>query len=87
MLLKSGRCFHTTTIVRETQESSRGKMMTSNPINMHIPPFRGRNDAKTYPKWEIKVKLIFDYHNYTRANKVKLVAAKFIDYGLVWWIK
>ena len=52
---------------------------------MNIPSFLGRNDPKAYLDWEKKVELIFDFHNYSEAKKVKLVVIKFIDYAIIWW--
>ncbi|KAG9458137.1 hypothetical protein H6P81_002645 [Aristolochia fimbriata] len=46
---------------------------------------RGRNDPEAYLEWERKIELIFACHNYEEEKKVKLVAAKFSDYALVWW--
>ena len=43
-----------------------------NSIKMKIPSFKGMNDAKTYLEWERKVEHIFECHNYSEINKVKL---------------
>lgn len=45
-----------------------------NSIKMKISPFKGRNDAEAYLKWESKVELVFDYHNYNEGKKIKLAA-------------
>lgn len=63
-----------------------------NPINMKIPQFKSWNDAEVYLEWEMKVKIIFECHNYSeekkvysKEKKVKLVAVEFTYYDLVWW--
>ena len=35
--------------------------------------------------WEKKIELIFDSHNYSKENRVRLVVVEFQDYTLVWW--
>lgn len=55
-----------------------------NSIKMRIPPFKDRNDAEAYLKWERKVELVFDCH-YHEEKKIKLIAVVFTDYALVWW--
>ena len=52
-------------------------------IKMKIPPFQGRNDPEAYLGWEKKIELIFDCHNYSEENKVKLAVIEFQDYALV----
>ena len=54
-------------------------------IKMKIPHFQGRNDLEAYLGWEKKIELIFDCHNYSEENKVKLAVVEFQDYALVWW--
>ena len=54
-------------------------------IKMKIPPFQGRNDLEAYWRWEQKIELIFDCHNYSKEKKVKLAVVEFQDYALVWW--
>ncbi|KAK3189530.1 hypothetical protein Dsin_029091 [Dipteronia sinensis] len=36
-------------------------------------------------KWEKRIKLVFDCHDYSELNKVKLAAIEFTDYAIVWW--
>ena len=55
------------------------------PIKLKIPSFQGKNDPEAYLEWEKKVYWIFDCHNYSEANKVKLVVIEFTDYALIWW--
>ena len=45
-------------------------------IKLNIPPFKGKNDPEAYLEWEC--------NNYEEDQKVKLVAAEFSDYALVW---
>ncbi|XP_010546452.1 PREDICTED: uncharacterized protein LOC104818534 [Tarenaya hassleriana] len=54
-------------------------------IKMEIPNFSGRNDAEIYLEWERKVEMVFDCHRYSELKKVKLAAARFNDYALLWW--
>ena len=52
---------------------------------MEIPSFLGRNDLEAYLEWENKVELIFDFHNYFEAKKLKLVVIELIDYAIILW--
>ncbi|XP_044497617.1 uncharacterized protein LOC123219690 [Mangifera indica] len=52
---------------------------------MKIPAFHGKSDPEAYLEWEKKVERVFECHNYTKENKVKLAAVEFIDYASVWW--
>ncbi len=54
-------------------------------IKMKIPAFFGKNDPDVHLERERQVDLIFNYHNYTKKKKVKLVALEFKDYAIVWW--
>ena len=54
-------------------------------IKMKIPSFEGKSDAEVYLEWEKKVEFIFDCHQYSKENKVKLATVEFTDYALVWW--
>jgi len=35
----------------------------------------------------MKIEHVFSCNDYTKGQKVKLAAAKFLDYTLVWWNK
>ena len=52
---------------------------------MKVPSFQGKNDPEAYFEWEMKVQFVFDCHNYTDHKKMKLAAAEFTDYAIVWW--
>ncbi len=52
---------------------------------MKMPSFQGKNDAEAYLEWEMKVEMIFAYHNYSEEKKMKLEAAEFSSYSSVWW--
>jgi hypothetical protein len=54
-------------------------------IKMKIPSFQGKNDPEAYLKWEKKVELIFECHNYSEEKKVKLAVIEFTDYAIIWW--
>ena len=54
-------------------------------IKMKVPSFQGKSDPEVYFEWETKVQFVFDCHNYTDYKKVKLAAAEFTDYAIVWW--
>ena len=54
-------------------------------IKMKIPAFQGKSDPKAYLEWEKKMELVFDCHNYSELNKVKLAAIEFTYYAIVWW--
>ena len=51
-------------------------------IKMKIPSFQGRNDLEASFKWNKKAELIFDFHNYSKAKKVKLAVIEFTDYAI-----
>ena len=54
-------------------------------IKMKIPSFQGKNDPEAYLEWEKKVKLIFEWHNYSKEKKVKLAVIEFTNYTIIWW--
>eukprot|EP00256_Glycine_max_P065426 XP_025980021.1 uncharacterized protein LOC112998183 [Glycine max] len=56
-------------------------------VKLNVPPFKGRSDPDAYLDWEMKTELIFSCNDYTDEQKVKLAAAEFSDYALVWWHK
>ena len=51
-------------------------------VKLNIPPFKGNSDPETYLEWELRIEHIFSYEE---AQKLKLAAAEFSDYALVWW--
>lgn len=73
---------------REPRRNPRGRDRVDRnlgSIKMKIPSFQSRNDLEAYLKWEKKIELIFDCHNYSEEKKVKLVVIEFIDYAIIWW--
>ena len=54
-------------------------------IEMKILSFQGKNDLEAYFKWEKKVELIFECHNFSEEKKVKLVVFEITDYAIIWW--
>ena len=52
---------------------------------MKIPYIQGKKDLKPYLKWEKKVELVFDCHNYSELEKVKFATIKFSNYSIIWW--
>ena len=56
-------------------------------VKLNVPPFKGRSDPDSYLDWEMKIEHVFAYNDYTEEQKVKLIAAEFSDYVLVWWHK
>ena len=56
-------------------------------VKLNVPPFKGRSDPDAYLDWEMKTEHLFACNDYTDAQKVKLAAAEFSDYALVWWHK
>ena len=54
-------------------------------IKMKIPSFQGKNNPKVYVEWEKKVELIFECHNYSEEEKVKLAVIEFTNYAIIWW--
>jgi hypothetical protein len=53
-------------------------------IKMKIPSFQDRTDPEIYLEWEIKIELVFDYHNYSQEKKMKLAVIEFTDYAIIW---
>ncbi|XP_028193338.1 uncharacterized protein LOC114378957 [Glycine soja] len=56
-------------------------------VKLNVPPFKGRSDPDVYLDWEMKIEHVFACNDYTEEQKVKLAAAEFSDYALVWWHK
>ncbi|XP_057443382.1 uncharacterized protein LOC130735376 [Lotus japonicus] len=56
-------------------------------VKFQIPPFKGKSDPEAYLEWELKIEHVFACNNYEEDQKVKLAAAHFSDYALVWWNK
>ena len=56
-------------------------------VKLSVPSFKGRSDPDAYLDWEMKIQHAFSYNDYPEEQKVKLVAATFLDYALVWWKK
>ena len=54
-------------------------------IKLKVPSFQGKSDPEAYFEWETKAQFVFECHNYTDDKKVKLAAAEFTDYAVVWW--
>ena len=54
---------------------------------LNVPLFKGRSDPDVYLDWEMKIEHVFSCNDYTEEQKVKLAAAEFSDYALVWWNK
>ncbi|KAH1225641.1 hypothetical protein GmHk_11G032488 [Glycine max] len=53
-------------------------------VKLNVPPFKGKSDPDTYLDWEMKIQHAFSYNDYPEEQKVKLAAATFSDYALVW---
>ncbi|KAH1189832.1 hypothetical protein GmHk_20G057526 [Glycine max] len=56
-------------------------------VKLNVPPFKGRSDPDAYLDWEMKIQHAFSYNDYPKEQKVKLAAATFSGYALVWWKK
>ena len=56
-------------------------------VKLNIPPFKGKSNPEAYLEWELKIEHIFSCNTYEEAQKLKLAAAEFSDYALVWWNK
>jgi len=56
-------------------------------VKLNVPPFKGRSDPDAYLDWEMKIEHVFSCNDYTKEQKVKLAAAEFSNYALVWWNK
>lgn len=72
-------------LIMTTGEKIKRTNNNINSIKLKIPSFNRRNDDEAYLEWEIKVELVFDYHNYSEENKIKLITVRFTNYALVWW--
>jgi len=56
-------------------------------VKLNVPSFKGRSDPNAYLDWEMKIEHVFTCNDYTEEQKIKLAAAEFFDYALVWWHK
>ena len=56
-------------------------------VKLNVSSFKGRSDPDAYVDWEMKIQHAFSYNDYPEKQKVKLAAATFSDYALVWWKK
>ncbi|KAL5159367.1 hypothetical protein HKD37_15G043702 [Glycine soja] len=56
-------------------------------VKLNVSSFKGRSDPDAYLTWEMKIQHAFFYNDYSEEQKVKLAAATFSDYALVWWKK
>ena len=54
-------------------------------IKMKVPSFQGKSDPEAYFEWETKTQFVFECQSYTDSKKVRLAAAEFTDYAIVWW--
>ncbi|KAF1898450.1 hypothetical protein Lal_00042144 [Lupinus albus] len=54
-------------------------------VKVKVPQFVGLNNPEAYLKWELKIKQLFEYHNYSKEKKVKVAASEFKEYAMVWW--
>ncbi|XP_024009250.1 uncharacterized protein LOC112084361 [Eutrema salsugineum] len=54
-------------------------------VKVRIPSFQGSNDPEEYLEWEKKMELVFNCHEYTEENKVKVAPTEFTGYALSWW--
>ena len=54
-------------------------------LKFQIPAFYGKSDPEAYLDWERKVELIFDCHNYSERQKVRVAVSEFKEYALSWW--
>jgi len=71
-------------------EGRRNREQRSNPlqgVKVNIPPFTGKNDPEAYLSWELKLENVFACGDFDEEQKVKLAAAEFSHYALVWWHK
>ncbi|XP_027912354.1 uncharacterized protein LOC114171680 [Vigna unguiculata] len=71
-------------------EERRDREQWSNPlqgIKLNIPSFAGKNDPESYLNWELKMENVFDCGNFEEEQKVRLAAAEFSHYALIWWHK
>ncbi|KAH1203425.1 hypothetical protein GmHk_17G049680 [Glycine max] len=56
-------------------------------VKLNVSPFKGKSDPDAYFDWEMKIQHAFSYNDYPEEQKVKLAAATFSYYALVWWKK
>lgn len=66
-------------------ESHASEFENTKSLKVQIPPFNGKNDPEAYLNWERKVERIFDLHNYSELDKVKMASMEFSDYASSWW--
>ncbi|KAL5161410.1 hypothetical protein HKD37_07G018690 [Glycine soja] len=56
-------------------------------VKLNVSSFKGRSDLDAYVDWEMTIQHAFSYNDYPEEQKVKLAAATFSDYALIWWKK
>ena len=56
-------------------------------VKLEVQPFGGTTDAEAYLEWEHKTEQVFDFYQYTDAQKVAIATIKFIDFAYHWWIE
>lgn len=67
------------------QNPNQGNDDTIKGIKLNIPSFQGKSNPEAYLEWERKIEKIFDCHNYSELQKVKLAVVDFTDYAAIWW--
>lgn len=67
---------------RDEEEGSRQNRVKG--VKLIVPPFKGRSDLDAYMEWELKIEHLFSCHDYIEEQKVKLEAAEFSNYALIW---
>lgn len=55
-------------------------------IKILIPPFQGKNDPDIYIEWERNVEHVFNCHNYSKEEKVKLAVVVFAYFAIFCFI-
>ncbi|RDX96379.1 hypothetical protein CR513_20972, partial [Mucuna pruriens] len=68
---------------RRPRKEHRRKEMDG--MKCKLPPFLRESKPNSYLEWEMKVEKIFEYFDFNKRMKVKLVTIEFSGYTLVWW--
>ncbi|PKI61230.1 hypothetical protein CRG98_018378 [Punica granatum] len=56
-----------------------------NNFKLKIQQFKGTSSPKEYLEWVLRVDKVFEYYEYSEAQKCQLAALEFTDYANPWW--
>ncbi|PKI50353.1 hypothetical protein CRG98_029233 [Punica granatum] len=63
----------------------REQRSVGNNLKLKIQQFKGMSSPEEYLKWVLRVDKVFEYCEYSEAQKCQLAALEFTDYVNLWW--